>query len=118
MIGGRVRGAPVLLLTTVGRKSGNRRTTPLLYLEDGENLVLVASYGGRDQDPAWFTNLKQNPVVEVQIRGEKRTMRAEQASWEEKGKLWSLLTGVYHQYEDYQRKTKREIPVVILRPLA
>ena len=116
LIGGRVRGAPVLLLSTVGRKSGNKRTTPLLYLEDGENLVLVASNGGRDRNPAWFTNLKHNHVVEVQVRGERRKMRAGQAMPEEMGRLWPLVTGMYRQYGDYQRKTKREIPVVILRP--
>ena len=118
VIGGRIRGASVLLLSTVGRKSGNKRTTPLLYLEDGENLVLVASNGGPDRNPAWFTNLKQNLVVEVQVRGERGRMRAEQAPWQEKSRLWPLVTGMYHQYEDYQRKTEREIPVVILRPSA
>ena len=118
LIGGRVRGAPVLLLTTVRRKSGSKWTTPLLYLEEGESIVLVASNGGRDRNPAWFTNLKRNPAVEVQVRGERRRMMADQATWEEKSRLWPLVTGMYRQYEEYQRNTKREIPVVILRPVA
>ena len=90
----------------------------MLYLEDGRNLVLVASNGGRDRNPAWFTNLMHNSDVEVQVRGERRRMRADQAMREEKGRLWPLVTGMYRQYEDYQRKTKREIPVVILHPVA
>ena len=108
----------MLLLTTVGRKSGSKWTTPLLYLEEGENLVLVASNGGRDRNPAWFTNLMHNSAVEVQVRGERRRLRADQATWEERSRLWPFVTGMYSQYEDYQRNTKREIPVVILRPVA
>lgn len=115
-MGGRVLGAPVLLLTTRGRKTGKQRTTPLLYLTDGEKLVIVASNGGADWDPAWWANLRQNPQAEVQVKKVKRWVRAEKASAEEKGRLWPLLTEMYSGYEGYQKGTEREIPVVILRP--
>ncbi|TLY09858.1 MAG: nitroreductase family deazaflavin-dependent oxidoreductase [Thaumarchaeota archaeon] len=115
-IGGRFRGAPVLLLTTTGRKTGKQRTTPLLYLADETNLAIVASNGGRDRAPSWWSNLKRNPSVEVQIKRLKRKMTAVQATKEEKGRLWPLLTNMYPPYDDYQRRTQREIPIVLLRP--
>ncbi len=114
-IGGRFRGAPVLLLTTTGRKTGKQRTTPLLYLADYTNLAVVASNGGRDRAPSWWSNLKRNPGVQVQIRRVKRSVTAVQATKEEKRRLWPLLTKMYPPYDDYQRRTKREIPVVIMR---
>ena len=113
-VGGRVKGARVLLLATTGRKSGREHTTPLLYLEDGENLIIVASFGGRNRNPAWYKNLRQNPVARVEVKGLKRMMSAEVASAEEKARLWPLLTAMYPQYDSYQHKTTREIPVVIL----
>ncbi len=115
---GNFRGAPVLLLTTVGRKSGKRRTTPVLYVSEGNRLAIVASNGGRDRHPSWWQNLKANPNAEVQVRGEKYTVEAEEADDAEKGRLWPLLTRMYPSYDDYQRKTKREIPVVLLTPTA
>ncbi|TLY02970.1 MAG: nitroreductase family deazaflavin-dependent oxidoreductase, partial [Thaumarchaeota archaeon] len=115
-IGGRFRGAPVLLLTTTGRKTGKQRTTPLLYLTDETNLAVVASNGGRDRAPSWWSNLKRNPSVEVQIKCLKRKMTAVQATKEEKGRLWPLLANMYPPYDDYQRRTQREIPIVLLRP--
>ena len=115
-IGGRFRGAPVLLLTTTGRKTGKQRTTPLLYLADETNLAVVASNGGRDRAPSWWSNLKRNPSVEVQIKRLKRKMTAVQATKEEKGRLWPLLANMYPPYDDYQRRTQREIPIVLLRP--
>src|SRR2546421_8798809 len=84
-VGGRLWNAPVLLLTTLGRKTGEKRTTPLLYLRDGERIIIVASNGGRDKEPSWWTNLKQNPYSEVQIRGEKKKMLARKATDKEKG---------------------------------
>ncbi|TLY15861.1 MAG: nitroreductase family deazaflavin-dependent oxidoreductase [Thaumarchaeota archaeon] len=114
-IGGRFRGAPVLLLTTTGRKTGKQRTTPLLYLADETNLAVVASNGGRDRAPSWWSNLKRNPSVQVQVRRVKRSVTAVQATKEEKRRLWPLLTKMYPPYDDYQRRTKREIPVVIMR---
>jgi deazaflavin-dependent oxidoreductase (nitroreductase family) len=116
-VGGRfLRGAPVMLLTTVGRKSGRPRRAPLLYLRDGENVVIVASMGGMSQHPLWFRNLEANPDVEVQIGGETRKMRARRASDEEKAALWPRLVAMYADYDQYQARTERNIPVVILSP--
>jgi len=116
LVGGRVGRAPVLLLTTTGRKSGRPRTTPLLYMQDGLDLVIIASNGGSDRHPDWWVNLRHDPRAEVQLGRERLTMRAEKAGAEEKGRLWPLITGMYPQYDGYQRRTKRDIPVVILRP--
>lgn len=114
-IGGRwLRGAPVLLLTARGRKTGQPRTSPLLYLEDGPNLVIVASKGGMSQDPLWFRNLEANPDVEVEIGSRKRAMRARRASDEERAALWPRLVAMYPDYDHYQARTTRRIPVVIL----
>ena len=113
-VGGRLRNAPVLLLTTIGRKTGKKRTTPLLYLRDGERIIIVASNGGRDNEPSWWTNLRHDPDAEIQLKDEKRKMVARKASEEEKSDFWPLLTKMYPAYSDYQRQTKREIPVVIL----
>jgi len=116
-VGGRfLRGAPVLLLTTIGRKSGRPRTAPLLYVEDGDELVIVASKGGMSQHPVWFLNLEANPDVEVELGSTRRRMRARRASDEEKAKLWPRLVAMYRDYDDYQARTDRNIPVVILAP--
>jgi F420H(2)-dependent quinone reductase len=117
-IGGTFRGAPVLLLTTVGRKTGKKRTTPVLYLMDGNSLVLVASNGGRPKNPSWLYNLRKNPEAEIQMNSGLSRVRARQASAEEKARLWPLLAKMYPQYNDYQKKTTREIPVVILERAA
>lgn len=115
-IGGRQGKAPVLLLTTVGRKSGRRRTTPLLHLADGGNYVIVASNGGADQHPAWFLNLEHTSAAEVRVKRRRIAVTAERASAEEKERLWPLITAMYPAYGGYQRRTRRDIPVVILRP--
>lgn len=115
-IGGRMWGAPVLLLTTTGRKTGKLRTTPLLYLLDGNNIAIVASNGGRDREPSWWMNLKKNPNSWVEIKGSKKLVRAEKATDEEKRRLWPILTKMYPTYDEYQKKTTREIPVVLLKP--
>jgi len=119
--GGRIAGrfgkAPILLLTTTGRKTGKLRTNPVLYLKDGEDFVIVASARGRDRDPHWWSNLQQNPEAEIQVGSRKIKVRAEMASDREKQRLWPLLTEIYPTFDAYQRKTKREIPVVILRPV-
>lgn len=115
LIGGSALGAPVLLLTTTGRKSGRARTTPLLYLEDGENFVVVGSNGGNDNHPAWFLNLRANPQAEIEIRNERTPVRAEIASSEERARLWPKLVEMYSGYARYQQETRREIPVVRLR---
>jgi deazaflavin-dependent oxidoreductase (nitroreductase family) len=118
MTGGRIgrtfRGSPVLLLDHVGRKTGKKRTSPLIYGKDGDDLVIVASYGGAKRDPVWWPNLKANPHTKVNVLGEERQVVARQASPEEKARLWPMLVGVYAPYEEYQERTERDIPVVIL----
>ncbi len=116
LFGGTVAGAPILLLTTTGRKSGKRRTAPLIYLEDGANMVVVASNGGNDRHPVWWLNLEKNPEAEVQIGNTSKRVRAEKADTEERGRLWPLVVGMYGGYQKYQNETQREIPLVILRP--
>jgi deazaflavin-dependent oxidoreductase (nitroreductase family) len=113
---GRVfRGSPVLLLVTTGRKTGKRRTTPLMYLKDGEDMVVVASDGGSPKHPAWWLNLRADPEATVEVGGRELRVRAEEAAPEEKGRLWPKLVAIYAGFEDYQRKTERELPVVVLR---
>jgi len=117
-LGGRFRGgAPVLLLTTVGRKSGVRRTAPVLYLADGNRFVVVASKGGFSTHPLWYKNLESNPNVEIEVGGERQKMTARRASEAEKRTLWPRLVAMYRDFDDYQARTKREIPVVILSSL-
>ncbi|MEW6272612.1 MAG: nitroreductase family deazaflavin-dependent oxidoreductase [Thermodesulfobacteriota bacterium] len=116
-IGGKfLRGAPVLLLITRGRKSGLERTAPLLYLRDGERIVLVASKGGMSHHPQWYLNVEANPEVAVEIGSERLPMRARRASDEEKAALWPKLCAMYPDYDDYQARTERNIPVLILTP--
>jgi deazaflavin-dependent oxidoreductase (nitroreductase family) len=115
-VGGRFRGGPVLLLDHVGRKSGKRRTSPLLYLSDGDDVVIVASKGGSQKHPAWWLNLRDHPETTVQVGGERRRVRAGVASGGERERLWSRLVEMYNPYADYQTRTSREIPVVILSP--
>jgi deazaflavin-dependent oxidoreductase (nitroreductase family) len=114
--GGKVKGAPVLLLEHVGRKSGRARTTPVLYLADGDDLVLVASKGGADKDPAWWLNLKSNPDTTVEIGREHRRVHAREATPDERRALWPRLVAMYGDFAVYQARTVREIPVVILSP--
>jgi F420H(2)-dependent quinone reductase len=115
-LGSRVRGVPVLLLEHVGRRSGERRTAPLMYLEDDDDLVIVASKGGAPAHPAWWLNLKANPRTTVQVGSAKRAVTAREAAPDEKSALWPRLVELYPDYEDYQRRTDRAIPVVILEP--
>ncbi|MEX2420851.1 MAG: nitroreductase family deazaflavin-dependent oxidoreductase [Actinomycetota bacterium] len=115
-LGGRIGRAPVLLLTTTGRRTGQQRTTPLLYLADGDRLVVVASYGGAPRHPAWFLNLEATPDVVAQVRRDSRPVRAREATVEEREVYWPRLVAIYRYYDSYQRKTSRTIPVVILEP--
>ena len=110
----RVAKLPVLVLTTKGRRTGKPRTVPLTYFEDGGNLVLVASYGGRPHHPAWFVNLEAEPDVEVKIGRRTRRMTARRATAEERERLWPRIVAGYSGYADYQAKTTREIPLVIV----
>ena len=118
LIGGRFGRIRMLLLTTTGRKSGRPRTTPLLYLEDDGNLVVIASNGGHPNHPAWWLNLKSDPLAEVQVGRERRAVTAEEAEGEERERLWRAVVDVNRGYEGYQRSTTRRIPVVLLRPAA
>ena len=107
-------GTQTLLLTTIGRQTGKERTTPLIYGRIGDDYLVVASKGGADTPPAWYVNLSDDPEVEVQIRGERFNARARTATATEKPELWSQMVGHWPAYDDYQRKTDREIPVVVL----
>jgi deazaflavin-dependent oxidoreductase (nitroreductase family) len=114
---GRISGMPVVRLTTTGRKSGKPRTTMLTSpVHDGDRVVLVASYGGDDRHPAWFLNLREKPDVEVTMLGRTRNMRARVATAEEKAELWPQVTRAYRGYASYQRRTQRDIPLVIIEP--
>jgi deazaflavin-dependent oxidoreductase (nitroreductase family) len=117
LIGHRFPGQPpVLLLDHVGAKSATRRTSPLVYGRDGENLVLVASKGGYPKHPAWFHNLLANADTTVQVGSRALKVHARVAEGEERERLWSLMVGVYGGYEDYRKRTEREIPLVVLEP--
>jgi F420H(2)-dependent quinone reductase len=117
LIGHRFPGSPpMLLLDHVGARSGTRRTSPLVYARDGANVILVASKGGYPKNPAWLHNLMANPDTTIQIGRERSDVRARVATAEERGRLWPLVVGVYGGYEDYQRRTEREIPLVVLEP--
>ena len=115
-IGHRTPQGPVLLLTTTGRKSGQLRTTPLLYLADGDDYVVVASNGGRPNTPAWWHNLRARPEAEVQVGPRRVPVVAELAGPDERARLWPRLTEFYEGWAHYQTLTDREIPVVVLRP--
>ncbi len=106
----------MLLLDHVGAKSGAKRTSPLLYVEDGEDVVVVASKGGFPKHPAWYHNLMANPDTTVQIGSELRPVHARVATAEERERLWPMAVKAYPGYEDYQARTDREIPLVVLEP--
>ena len=116
-LGGSIRGAPVLLLTVRGRRSGKPVTLPLLYVVDGDRLVVVASKGGHPRHPAWFLNLVANPEVKVEKGGARERRRARVAAAQERFRLWSRAVELYPPYADYQARTSREIPLVVLEPL-
>lgn len=116
VLGARLGRIRILLLTTTGRKTGRRRTKPLLYLRDGERLALAASYGGRPHHPGWYLNLRAHPDAEVQIGRKRQRVRARDATAEERRELWSRFVETYPKYALYQAKTARRIPVVLLEP--
>lgn len=107
-------GAPVLLLTTTGRKSGQERTTPLIYQPFEDKYLIVASRGGSDQPPAWYLNLESSPEVGVQIKGDKFRAHARAATPDEKPDMWRAMSAVWPDYDKYQQGTDRVIPVVVL----
>jgi deazaflavin-dependent oxidoreductase (nitroreductase family) len=108
------RGSKILLLTTKGRKTGEPRTSPLIYEEDGDRYVVVASKGGAHTHPRWYLNLRDDPNVELQVLDEVFPARARTAEGEERGRLWQLVTQQWPDYDRYQTRTDREIPVVVL----
>lgn len=107
---------PCLLLTTTGRKSGKKRTLPLLYGKDDGDFVIIASKGGAPNHPAWYLNLRDNPQVEVQVAADSFRARAETIEGERRQKLWDLMVEIWPDYKNYQQKTDRQIPVVVLHP--
>jgi deazaflavin-dependent oxidoreductase (nitroreductase family) len=114
-IGARMAGIDMLLLTTIGRRSGRARTLPLACLPDGNDLVVVASNSGQAKDPAWWLNLRENPEAEVRLGRERFRVRAALATPEERERLWPRLKRHNRSYARYERMTSREIPVVVLR---
>lgn len=113
-LGGKMEDLPVLILHTVGRKSGKPRQSPLLYIQDGESYMVVGSRGGSDAPPAWWLNLQAMPQATIEIKGTKRSVSTRSATAEEKATYWPRLTAGYPFYDDYQARTAREIPVIVL----
>lgn len=112
--GYRWRGTTILLLSTRGRVSGKERTTPLIHRTDDDRWVVVASKGGAPDHPDWFRNLEANPEATIQVKAERIPVRARVAAGEERERLWKMMTEIWPAYEDYQARTRREIPVVVL----
>lgn len=110
------RPVPICLVEHRGRRTGRLRTTPLVYLRDGDDLVVVASQAGRPQHPLWYLNLRADPDVTVQVRGDRWAARAHTADARERAELWPRLVALYSDYASYQSWTDRKIPVVVLRP--
>ncbi|HEX9379290.1 MAG TPA: nitroreductase family deazaflavin-dependent oxidoreductase [Gaiellaceae bacterium] len=115
-IGSRIGKLPVLLLTTIGRKSGKPRTQPLAYSRVGDGYAVIASKGGAAQHPLWYLNLRANPLAEVTVGRDTQQVRARDAEGEERERLWRALADLYPGYDRYAQKTSRRIPVVVLEP--
>ena len=115
-LGGKVGKAPVLLLTSTGRRSGQQRTAPVLFMNDGANVIVIGSNAGNTNEPGWSYNLKANPEAAVEIRGERRTVRARVAEGEERERLWKAMNAEYEGFEDYEAKTSRDIALFVLEP--
>jgi deazaflavin-dependent oxidoreductase (nitroreductase family) len=110
------QGTQTLILTTTGRKSGEPRDSPLIYGRHGDDYLIVASKGGADAPPAWFVNLQAKPEAEIQVKAEQMKVHARVATDAEKAELWPIMTKEWPQYDEYQKKTERTIPVVVLEP--
>jgi deazaflavin-dependent oxidoreductase (nitroreductase family) len=108
------RGTTILLLSTTGRQSGQERTTPLIHRTDGDRWVVIASKGGAPEHPGWYRNLEANPEATIQVKEQRIRVRAHVAEGDERERLWKLMTENWPAYDDYQRKTTRQIPVVVL----
>jgi F420H(2)-dependent quinone reductase len=113
---GKIGRAPVLLLTSIGRRTGQPRTSPVLYLADGDRVVVIGSNAGNVHAPAWSHNLKANPDAEIEIRNDRRAVRARVAEGEERAELWRKMNAQYGGFEDYDHRTSREIAVFVLDP--
>jgi deazaflavin-dependent oxidoreductase (nitroreductase family) len=109
-------GAPILLLTSTGRRSGEARTTPLIFGRDGDDYLIVASMGGMPRHPWWYENLSAHPNVEIQVKADQIPVTARTATPDEKPRLWQIMHEIWPNYDEYQSRTEREIPVVILTP--
>jgi deazaflavin-dependent oxidoreductase (nitroreductase family) len=116
-LGKKIGERDILMLTTTGRKSGQARSIAIYYFRDGDNLVVIASNGGEDYDPAWWLNLKSHPEAVVQIGSRKLTVAAEEATGEERERLWNMVKREEPQFRTYEKLSKRQIPVVVLRPV-
>src|ERR1700761_417823 len=110
-------GVPTLLLTATGRRTGRKITSPLIFARDGDDYLIVASMGGAPKHPAWYLNLQANPEAEIQVKADQLAVVAHTASAEEKPRLWKIVTEVWPNYDTYQARTDRNIPVVVLRPV-
>jgi F420H(2)-dependent quinone reductase len=115
-VGGTMRGVPLLLLTTTGRRSGRPWTVPVMYQTDGDGWVVVASNSGSDRHPSWWLNLRSNPDASIQIGRERHRVGATEATGAERDRLWRLMVGAFSGYEQYTTKTSRILPIVRLRP--
>jgi deazaflavin-dependent oxidoreductase (nitroreductase family) len=113
-IGGHMGKGPVLLLTTTGRKTGLPWTNPVIYQPDGDGWVVIASYAGKPQHPAWWLNLRANPAATIEIGRDKHQVTASEVPDEDRDRLWRKMTAVYPGYDEYQKKTTRRLPVVYL----
>lgn len=112
------QGVPTLLLSVKGRKSGLWRRSALIYGRDGENYVVVASKGGADAHPLWYLNLRDNPEAEIQVGPDTFRVRAHDAEGEERARLWDVMSAIWPDYNNYQKKTERRIPIVVLEPIS
>jgi deazaflavin-dependent oxidoreductase (nitroreductase family) len=113
---GKLAGRPVMLVTMKGARSGKSRTIPLMYVPYKDGVVLVASQGGAPKSPVWYNNVVTNPDIVVQYRGQKMNLRARQVDDAEKAKVWPICVEYYHEYDDYQKRTDRNIPVFVCEP--
>ena len=116
LTGGSLGGKTTLLLTTIGRKSGQERDTPLFHFRDGDRYIVIASNGGATKHPTWWLNLKANPRARIQIGKQIIPVTAQQAIGDERKRLWSIIEEKYTNFVEYQKRTEREIPVIILTP--
>ena len=110
-----LKGTTILILTTTGRRSGRQHSTPLIFSHHGGDYLVVASKGGADEPPQWYLNLQANPHVQVQVKGDRFSAHARTATAQEKPQLWAAMAQVWPDYDEYQRRTDRDIPVVVLQ---